>query len=297
MHGIPWPDASVQPSVMHAIPWSDTRVRPSRMHAIPGARKVPCARGICSLPSGDVHEKYTEPGGSEGPNQRLQGMRKSPQAQRPGGMPAQRPASKFGRNGRKQRRGLPLAGSIQPQEPVQQVIYIPGQQPLTSCVLAATSLQEEKQIIGERLYPLIQATHPDQAGTITSMLLETDNAELLHMLNSLEAFAAKTQEAVSVLGMHRQIEIEAQRLTPSMLASALPEEQKQIIGERLYPLIQATHPDRAGKITGMLLDLDNAELLNMLESPEALAAKIQEAVLVLRAYSAKRKNGSSLLPK
>ncbi|XP_068753149.1 uncharacterized protein [Montipora capricornis] len=282
MHGIPWPDTSAQPSVMHAIPWSDTRVRPSRMHAIPGARKVPCARGICSLPS--VHEKHTEPGGSEGPNQRLQGTRKSPQAQRPGGMPAQRPASKFGRNGRKQRRELPLAGSIQPQEPVQQVIYIPGQQPLTSCVLAATSLQEEKQIIGERLYPLIQATHPDQADTITSMLLETDNAELLHMLNSLEAFAAKTQEAVSVLRMHRQIEIEAQRLTPSMLASVLPEGQKQIIGERLYPLIHATHPDQAAKITGMLLELDNAELLDMMESPEAFAAKTQEAVSVLRMH-------------
>ena len=170
-------------------------------------------------------------------------------------------------------------------------------QRLTPSMLASVLPEEQKQIIGERLYPLIHATHPDQAAKITGMLLELDNAELLDMLESPEALAAKTREAVSVLRMHRQIEIEAQRLTPSMLASVLPEEQKQIIGERLYPLIHATHPDQAAKITGMLLELDNAELLDMLESPEALAAKTQEAVLVLRAYSAKRKNGSSLLPK
>lgn len=45
-------------------------------------------------------------------------------------------------------------------------------------------------------------------------------------------------------------------------------------GERLYPLIQALHPALAGKITGMLLEIDNSELLHMLESPESLDSKV-----------------------
>lgn len=41
----------------------------------------------------------------------------------------------------------------------------------------------------------------------------------------------------------------------------------------MYPLIHALHPNLAGKITGMLLEIDNSELLHMLETPESLHAK------------------------
>ncbi|NXU52588.1 EPAB protein, partial [Turnix velox] len=73
-------------------------------------------------------------------------------------------------------------------------------------------------------------------------------------------------------------------LTASMLAAAPPQEQKQMIGERLYPLIHMLHPALAGKITGMLLEIDNSELLLLLESPDSLHAKIEEAVAVLQAH-------------
>ncbi|XP_034154360.1 polyadenylate-binding protein 1b isoform X2 [Pangasianodon hypophthalmus] len=76
-------------------------------------------------------------------------------------------------------------------------------------------------------------------------------------------------------------------LTASMLAAAPPQEQKQMLGERLFPLIQNMHSDLAGKITGMLLEIDNSELLHMLESPESLRSKVDEAVAVLKAHQAK----------
>ncbi|KAL8204945.1 hypothetical protein R6Q57_010568 [Mikania cordata] len=73
----------------------------------------------------------------------------------------------------------------------------------------------------------------------------------------------------------------SEMLSSSMLSAASPETQKQILGERLYPLVKQHKPDHAAKITGMLLEMDNTELVLLLESPEALAKKVEEAVQVL----------------
>uniref|UniRef100_A0A4W3J0X0 Polyadenylate-binding protein n=1 Tax=Callorhinchus milii TaxID=7868 RepID=A0A4W3J0X0_CALMI len=85
-------------------------------------------------------------------------------------------------------------------------------------------------------------------------------------------------------------------LTASMLAAAPPQEQKQMLGERLFPLIQNMHPSLAGKITGMLLEIDNSELLHMLESPESLRSKVDEAVAVLQAHQAKEAAQKVVVP-
>ena len=57
----------------------------------------------------------------------------------------------------------------------------------------------------------------------------------------------------------------------------------QILGERLYPLVERLQSGLAGKITGMLLEMDNTELLRLLQSPVMLNSKVQEAVVVLQA--------------
>jgi polyadenylate-binding protein len=71
-------------------------------------------------------------------------------------------------------------------------------------------------------------------------------------------------------------------LDDQALAAADPADQKNMIGERLYPLIYQHQDKLAGKITGMLLEMDNAELLNLIESPDALMSKIEEALDVLK---------------
>jgi len=73
----------------------------------------------------------------------------------------------------------------------------------------------------------------------------------------------------------------AQPLTIKALAAAPEEQQKQMIGEKLFPLIKSIRPELAGKITGMLLEMDNGELLHLLESRAALEQKVAEAVQVL----------------
>ncbi|XP_074606404.1 polyadenylate-binding protein 1-like [Acropora palmata] len=187
------------------------QVRPSGMQGIPVGGQVPRARGMRQVPPRGVPGQPPQPIGQGGASQCL-GMGQPPQVRGgPGGMQAQRPSYKFGQNVRNQPQGHPGTVGMQSQDPVQQYIHIPGQEPLNSRELAAASPQEQKQIIGERLYPLIQSIHPDQAGKITGMLLEIDNAELLHMLESREALAAKTQEAVSVLRAHSAKEKSAER--------------------------------------------------------------------------------------
>lgn len=76
-----------------------------------------------------------------------------------------------------------------------------------------------------------------------------------------------------------------QPLTSDMLSQANPSQQKQMIGERIFPKIQHREPKLAGKITGMLLEMDNMELLHLLEDETALMSKINEALVVLNSHA------------
>jgi len=94
---------------------------------------------------------------------------------------------------------------------------------------------------------------------------------------------ASTATAVHVPGQ--------EPLTPSMLAAAMAPEQKQMLGERLYPMVRDYSPNLCGKITGMLLEMDNSDLLHMLEDKASLKEKMDEALAVLQAHQAKVRQG------
>jgi len=72
-----------------------------------------------------------------------------------------------------------------------------------------------------------------------------------------------------------------QPFNASTLAAAPPAVQKQMIGEKLFPMIAKIQPDMAGKVTGMMLEMDNSELLMLLESEQQLRSKVNEALQVL----------------
>merc|ERR1719326_2605589 len=124
--------------------------------------------------------------------------------------------------------------------------------------------------------PMAQQVRPQQTFKYTPT---ARNPPAQVMPGQMVAPAPQAQQAVLIQGQ--------EPLTASMLAAAPPQEQKQMLGERLFPLIQRMYPDLAGKITGMLLEIDNAELLHMLEDHNSLKSKVEEAVAVLQAHQGK----------
>ncbi|KAE9409664.1 Polyadenylate-binding protein/Hyperplastic disc protein [Gymnopus androsaceus JB14] len=78
---------------------------------------------------------------------------------------------------------------------------------------------------------------------------------------------------------------EAPAFNTAALANASPMEQKQMLGEHIYLRIAGSQPELAGKITGMLLEMENTELIQLLDSQEAINNKVQEALIVLQEYN------------
>lgn len=72
-----------------------------------------------------------------------------------------------------------------------------------------------------------------------------------------------------------------EQLTLTNLADFPLEKQKEIIGDRLFPLVHLQNPTMSSKITGMFLEMETSDLLHLIESPDALAAKVQEAAGIL----------------
>ena len=74
-------------------------------------------------------------------------------------------------------------------------------------------------------------------------------------------------------------------MDPAQIDAMDPEARMNFLGNSLYPGVVSLAGDAvAGKITGMLLEMENAELLNLIESPDALDSKIKEALEVLAAH-------------
>jgi len=90
-------------------------------------------------------------------------------------------------------------------------------------------------------------------------------------------FGMGPMEAVHGLGLGADT-----NLTPALLNATTPEMQKQILGEQLYPRVAKLQPDLAGKITGMMLEMENSELLSLLNNEGNFKGKVDEALRVLK---------------
>ncbi|CAE7618070.1 SPR [Symbiodinium sp. CCMP2592] len=142
--------------------------------------------------------------------------------------------------------------------------------PCTAAELAEQPPELQKQFLGERLFPRVAYHQPVLAGKITgTLLMEMTNEDLMELLKSKEMLLEQVNEARHVIEENAGI------------AGKPPAVQKQIIGERLFPQVLQYYPLLAGKLTGMMLEMDNSDLLVLLDSPQLLKDKVEEAKLVL----------------
>eukprot|EP01083_Nonionella_stella_P069662 185839_1 len=102
------------------------------------------------------------------------------------------------------------------------------------------------------------------------------------------AVAPQPHQSSVATGQSSAPMLEVNPLTAEMLQDAKPAEKKRLIAERLFAKIQVVEPCLAGKITGMLLEMDNTELLVLLTEQRALMNKINEALAVLKDHQQKQ---------
>ena len=93
---------------------------------------------------------------------------------------------------------------------------------------------------------------------------------------------APTTSAVQVVTVTNFVTAEAAAQYPP----ATTEMSQSDFGERIYTLLYPSQGDLAGKITGMLLELDSSDLVALLNSVDALNVKVAEALQVLKEYEA-----------
>lgn len=68
------------------------------------------------------------------------------------------------------KQGGALASTVAPAVGMQQqAVVVHGQEPLTASMLAAAAPHDQKQMLGERLFPLIQRMYPEMAGNVTAI--------------------------------------------------------------------------------------------------------------------------------
>ena len=81
--------------------------------------------------------------------------------------------------------------------------------------------------------------------------------------------------------------IQSKYMLPNIIQDPkIPDEKKKLIlRQQLYSKIAAIEPDLSSKITGMILELDNNEILKTINNDDLLKEKIKEAKRILTEYN------------
>ncbi|XP_022111465.1 embryonic polyadenylate-binding protein B-like isoform X2 [Acanthaster planci] len=132
----------------------------------------------------------------------------------------------------------------------------------------------DMESLGERLYDKVQELGSQHCAKVTGMLLELNPDIINNLLTSRSELHKAVQKATATL-LNEQPEEQGCQIEM--------DEEKQELGEELYCIIEEAHPELASKLTGMLLEMDAAQLRELLDYPSKLNEKVQIALEALKA--------------
>lgn len=139
---------------------------------------------------------------------------------------------------------------------------------------------EVRESLGVALFQAVSALEQELCAQITGMLLELPVLTLTQLLNDDRALKEAVNKARGEYMKYIQGE-ELKRDVSSAPAIPLSKEKEEL-GEVIYEKLFLKYPSEAGKLTGMLLQMDYKDLVRVIAEPDLLKNKVELALTVLR---------------
>ena len=151
-----------------------------------------------------------------------------------------------------------------------------------ACVLESQNFRDSvEETASPTVTPLppssSSATLPVQMADSTSALIEQQEIILAAFKSRFPAFSGMSIDQQKVI----------------LAAFKDPEEAKELLAKLLLPLVVPLEPKYAGQVVSMLLELDNKNICELIQSPPMLSSKVAEAMEVLSSNPPSRVAGSS----
>ncbi|XP_013402728.1 uncharacterized protein LOC106168265 [Lingula anatina] len=129
---------------------------------------------------------------------------------------------------------------------------------------------QDRDAVGEVLFEKVAEIEPELSAQITGMLLELDVHTLEKLIESSQELTIAVDKAKSEYLRHCNGEMNSATKT------------REELGEELFELVVSRHPEKAAKLTGMLLEMPLEELQRVLEESSKLDKAVDLAVKALQ---------------
>ncbi|KAK5852419.1 hypothetical protein PBY51_023888 [Eleginops maclovinus] len=134
-------------------------------------------------------------------------------------------------------------------------------------------LSASSDSVGEQLFELVDVYNTGHSQKITGMLLEQHRDAVLHLLSDPNRLEEQVNFALKTL--------KEQNIEETDVSDWSDAEDTERLGEKVFSLVEELDPLHANDITGMLLEMEPAALLQLLSDHTMLQAAVQKAQAAL----------------